>query len=120
MSDSIMSAEECREATRKLFGDEIDYSYITDELIAADAKLGDEVIMEKSAEFTEYYGNNPRSQNRVVNGVSVPGTLLDYDGNGHYSSEACGSRSSGWFNANIFVQEFQGTCPNGKFKFRMW
>lgn len=119
MSDSIMSAEECREATRKLFGDEIDYSYITDELLADDAKNGDDVIVQKSAEFRDYYGNNPRLEDRVINGVRIRGTLVNYDGNGSIGY-GCGSSNSGWFNPNEWVQESFGTCPNGRFQIRFW
>ena len=114
-----MTVVECRRLTKERFGDEIDYDYITQELLDADAAQGEASIITKALGADVYYGNNPRLQPRTVNRVVIQGTLLDYDGNGQAMSGACGSSKSGWFDPKEWVQTSLGTCPNGRFKFRM-
>ena len=118
MTAIAMSVDECRSLTAKLYGEDRDYSYITQALIDSDAALGKEVVKTKS-EFSDFYGNNPRLGYWTIDGVQIAGTNVDYDVNGSIG-EGCGSSKTAWMNPNIWVQESFGTCPNGKFQIRFW
>jgi len=90
----------------------IDYSYITDETMAADAALGADA--EASSTAAILYGNNSRYGTRTINGVNYQVYYFDTEGDCSKRSDGCGSRSVCWARMDMWHHQYLSKCGNGR------
>jgi hypothetical protein len=110
-----MSDRDLQDAARRLFGtDAVDFGYITEELLASDAKLGPET--EVSAGAGTVYGNNARYGARVINGETCQVYVFEYGGNYTNPGDACGTSYTAWARQDIWHHTYLGDCPSGREK----
>lgn len=109
MAFEKLSAEDVRKKTQELLGADADYSYITDDLVAADQARsgispegGDEV-----APNTVWYGNNARYG---ANGNTY-GYFFENDCNG--APDGCSTACTGWV-PFTWHHQYLGQCSSGR------
>jgi len=110
MGTQKLTVSVVKQKTRELLGgDDIDYGYITDDLVQKDSALGPEVELKgDKAINTVYIGNNPRYGAMDINGTTYQGYFFDYA-----PGDPCGS-SHVWFVTVDWHHNYVGKCPNGR------
>jgi hypothetical protein len=109
---SALSLNKVIEKTKRLPGAEsVDFSYITEDLIASDANATHVEFLGREAALTTYYGNNARYGAWTDgNGTTWQGYYFDWAPN-----DACGSTRI-WFCSVDWHHTYLGKCPNGREK----
>jgi hypothetical protein len=115
-----IDAETIRQKTREILGEDIDYGYITDDLVAEDAESPDDMEVRsvgKNVDLVVWYGNNARYGTRVINGQTYSVYYFDHGGSVTNANLACGNRVRGaWVRMDMWHHRYLGKCPNGREK----
>lgn len=112
--ETNLSAEAIRQKTKEIFGkDDIDYSYTTDETIAADAALGQEFEVSAEDRTVTWYGNNGRYGTRTMNGQTWQ--VYYFENNSNQIADwanSCGTNYTWWARMDLWHHAYIDTCPN--------
>ena len=115
MQDNSLTVDSVREETKKLLGrDDINYDYITDETVAADAALGDESALDTDDTITTYYGNNARYGLVTINGVNKQVYFFNNGDQQASQGNMCGTSWTLYLLTDYWHHNYLGKCGNGR------
>lgn len=107
----ILNAATVQQKTRELLGNGRDYSYITDDLVRADAALGAEREVKAEANAI-LHGNNARYGARVINGTTYQVYYFETLADAYNPNHACGTAQTWWARMDIWHHQYVGVCTN--------
>ncbi len=115
MADEALTVEIAVARTRELFSEDGDYSYITEDLIAADAKMSSDGLPDEKLNLRTLYGHRPTFGYLTMNGVRYSGYWKTHGGNWTLEG-ACGTGKRLFTRPEQWRQSSHGQCPNGAFR----
>lgn len=116
MADNDLTLEFVLKKTRELFGEDGDYAYITEELIAADAAQESDGLPDEKLALRTLYGHAPTFGTWTnPQGVRFNGYWTTHGGDWTLAN-ACGTGKRFFTRPEQWTQSNHGKCPNGRFK----